>query len=42
MPRKAPTATPDEPLAPDVRLVRLNTLYPDPDNVRVHPDAADG
>ena len=39
MPRKAATLVPAEPVAPDVRVVRLDTLYPDPDNVRVHPDA---
>jgi hypothetical protein len=35
MPRKA--ATTAEPVAPDVRLVALDTLYPDPHNVRLHP-----
>lgn len=39
MPRPAVLRAPAEPVAPDVRLVRLDTLYPDPDNVRVHPDA---
>lgn len=38
MPRKAVTPTPADSIAPDVRLVRLDTLSPDPDNVRVHPE----
>lgn len=42
MPRKAATLAPTDPVAPDVRLVSLDTLSPDPDNVRVHPDVAYG
>jgi hypothetical protein len=39
MPRTTarPESTP--PTSPEVRVVRLDTLYPDPANVRVHPDA---
>jgi hypothetical protein len=38
MPRTKPVPTPVPPAEPDVRLVSLDSLYPDPDNVRVHPE----
>ena len=41
MPRKAPTTLPMTPVPPqalEVRVVRLDTLTPDPHNVRLHPE----
>lgn len=38
MPRAKPAPTPITPAAPDVRFVPIDTLHPDPQNVRVHPE----
>lgn len=38
MPRKAAPPAPYTPEAPEAKLVPIDTLHPDPDNVRVHPE----
>jgi hypothetical protein len=38
MPRTKPAPAPITPQAPDVRFVPIDTLHPDPQNVRVHPE----
>jgi len=38
MPRTTPAPPPITPAAPDVRFVPIDTLHPDPQNVRVHPE----